>query len=788
MSSKSSSGKSQRFNLHCSKDEFDKLNILAQKHNLTLSRYLVESGLADNVPISPQLRNNVEQIKYELSLLEHHFSLLRKKAHFQQLAQSGELKLLIFYLTASAKYLHDVFFPNSSFDPNSFSLTDNQHSKSSVDGLHSVENLQDANDDVEHGGLQDDLNKNNFPTNSLDFDSSNLSPLLPLSILTQFPTNHFPFVVSYSCASSIVDVGASNNGKVNELNQIDVEQNVVDVVEQSAIEQTESSLSEINQNQINQNVILDSGASVIVSAINDIEQNVAQQNTIEQNVVENNLIENNTFQQNFLEQTVTHFNQQDISVLPDDNFSSVDTHKDISSLERFHLLPSVDLQTTDLQVDDLQSTSLPLPLAHSTHSSNELINNELINNNNSLINDVTLTISDPLAISDKNIDDNQIDNLIIGNFSVVDNTSVDDSLFINDSPLVDDLSDLPIDDRLVEQKIIQMLSHEFNIPISSLYSSIKELHQSLKELNQDSDSNNISDDYIEDDPDEPYYDDPDIDKLEASVNCFFDHVYSSIRSDIAKSKAYEKAYEVDISNISTSKSPSNASLSNNSLANNSLPIASLATSSLLASQHSIAQQQDSHHLDNHPIDNFHLDSNHLDNSHLDINLLGNHHLDSDCSIVSDISPGHVLSPSSNTTSQSSNTVSGHGCCDSAVFDDTGENCSLINKCNLPSIAPAVFFCDVNHISILDNGDILIPKELFDSFSHLSPSLLRQQLLSSASTIDGCMQTHSTHSSSEGHNHSNSDKINLSDDGNINIFSGDSDILSGDSDISSKEAP
>ncbi len=115
MPSKSPSSRSHRFNIHCSKDELDKLSLAANQANLSLSRYLIESGLSFSAnSLSPFIRDNIEQIKFESALLQHHLDLLlNKKSYIEQLASLGELNNLISFLSFSAKSLHDIFLADS---------------------------------------------------------------------------------------------------------------------------------------------------------------------------------------------------------------------------------------------------------------------------------------------------------------------------------------------------------------------------------------------------------------------------------------------------------------------------------------------------------------------------------------------------------------------------------------------------------------------------------------------------------------------------------------------------
>ena len=101
---------SKKFNLRCTDSDFEQLSLKANRANLPLSRYLIECGLSDNASFSPHLRENIDQIKFESALLQHHLDLLlNKKSHLEQLLASGDLHNFIFYLTSSAKFLHDIF-------------------------------------------------------------------------------------------------------------------------------------------------------------------------------------------------------------------------------------------------------------------------------------------------------------------------------------------------------------------------------------------------------------------------------------------------------------------------------------------------------------------------------------------------------------------------------------------------------------------------------------------------------------------------------------------------------
>lgn len=72
--------RSKRFHLYCTDDEYALLTQKANQANLSLSRYLIESGLSFSVnSLSPFIRNNIEQIKFESALLQHHLDLLLNK-------------------------------------------------------------------------------------------------------------------------------------------------------------------------------------------------------------------------------------------------------------------------------------------------------------------------------------------------------------------------------------------------------------------------------------------------------------------------------------------------------------------------------------------------------------------------------------------------------------------------------------------------------------------------------------------------------------------------------------
>ena len=104
----------KKFTLRCTEYEFEQLSKKANHANLALSHYLIQCGLSDNIPLSSYLLNNIEQIKFESALLQHHLDLLlNKKSYIEQLASLGELNNLISFLSFSAKSLHDIFLANS---------------------------------------------------------------------------------------------------------------------------------------------------------------------------------------------------------------------------------------------------------------------------------------------------------------------------------------------------------------------------------------------------------------------------------------------------------------------------------------------------------------------------------------------------------------------------------------------------------------------------------------------------------------------------------------------------
>lgn len=104
----------RKFTLRCTEYEFEQLSKKANHANLALSHYLIQCGLSDNIPLSSYLLNNIEQIKFESALLQHHLDLLlNKKSYIEQLASLGELNNLISFLSYSAKSLHDIFLADS---------------------------------------------------------------------------------------------------------------------------------------------------------------------------------------------------------------------------------------------------------------------------------------------------------------------------------------------------------------------------------------------------------------------------------------------------------------------------------------------------------------------------------------------------------------------------------------------------------------------------------------------------------------------------------------------------
>lgn len=202
----------KKFNLRCADYELDMLSSRAAAANLPLSKYLVQAGLSDSINLSPHLQEHIEQIKFELGLLNHNVAALNDNFKLRELIADDQLNYLISYLSYSAKTLHDIlsFQPNAAkkiFSPEA-ALNNFSKQHPGFDVLGNVSDLSPSS----NPSSTNSSNQVNLLNKLSDSNESHQIPF-DLFVALQFTTSKFSFFFSneFSSNENISDATATNS-------------------------------------------------------------------------------------------------------------------------------------------------------------------------------------------------------------------------------------------------------------------------------------------------------------------------------------------------------------------------------------------------------------------------------------------------------------------------------------------------------------------------------------------------------------------------------------------------